>query len=237
MSPINKWGTKAEYTKLINFYKKGVIMKSLNYNDDFDDEITHTPVAESYYEDKWEGEGSHNTNMGYNPNQNKYTNEMSYPEVKCNSTYWSPVGAGFIFSMIGVFFCTLLFFIYRYKPAEHTKNFFDLMNTIVAILISSLFVFMWIVVILYIARICSVLNQVRTYGTHFKGVVLNYKIEESFWVAYQKHPLQACTILVDTPEGKKIIKYKRYFKGRPFSIDEVVDVIKYQDYYYVQKMR
>ncbi|MCR5704637.1 MAG: hypothetical protein K6G85_08440 [Eubacterium sp.] len=223
-------------------------MQSLKHMDDFDDEVKK-PAQKSTYEAKWEGLDNLDKNIAINMNKNKELVEgkQSYPELKCtplSASVTDRVAGGGI--AIGFFLVAALLI---GVVMESPKRVEGTGSQIFFCVIIMFLLFAGFSVVMASGKQQQLLRTIEFRGELMEGVVLGYEIDKRFVNSVSRHPLKACVIAIETLEGKRIIKYTIPNSGRmledgglynwepPYALNEVVDVLKYGDYYYVQKRK
>ncbi|MCR5736975.1 MAG: hypothetical protein K6G64_04920 [Eubacterium sp.] len=160
--------------------------------------------------------------------------EHSYPEVKCHSLSM-PDGniiLGLFIASIFLSFAAIMV----YKAMESARYISGIASGIVFVMALLFFIFIGLYLIMSTIEGKLMLQKIASEGELLEGVVLRYEIDPR----YVRNPPRLCVIVIETSEGKRIIKYSltpSVASGwqPPFMLNEVVDVLKYKNYYYVLK--
>ncbi|MCR5704983.1 MAG: hypothetical protein K6G85_10210 [Eubacterium sp.] len=155
-------------------------------------------------------------------------------DLKCreaNLTFWN-VGFPLIFGtflLIFQIFWDFLIIVGRREP--EMRSFSNSQGSKVVVLV----LFLGIIISYSIVGMNIYKNRiVKSRGEIYHGTVLGYMNSN---VRYNNMPGQICIVEVETLQGRKVIHYNLKKPSKPYNINDVVEVLNYDDIYFLQKCK
>ena len=168
----------------------------------------------------------------WNNTWNSIPDEESYTEIECkeasltkwNCTFGLIFGSGFLF--FPLFFGYLILSYPQNVRGEESVG-----GRTFAFVLLSIFFVIGVCSLYYSFRNIYYYLLVKSKGELLQGYVIGYEDDNTY---YNGLPGQICKIVIDLPEGKRLIKYCLGSVNQPYLINEPVELKRYNDIFYLK---